>query len=137
MKTIMSVILLLVLFTSFASAERKSFTAADAKTVYVQGNNKTANDIRKQMAKDSAKGRSCLAPTNDPNTADFKMQVEQQRRDAMYNERSAGAIMLGSHSPTAITVTDRAGVDVFNGDSQVIWDYVYRRMLKQLCAKPN
>ena len=131
MKTFLFV-LLLVSVPSFAG-ERKTFTAAEMKTVYIQGNNKTANDIRKQMAKDSAKGRICLAPTNDPKAADLQMLVDQQRRDQAFQRPSFGNVLIGSMSPTAITVTDRNGVDVFNGDSQMSWMNVYMRVVKQVC----
>ena len=36
------------------------------QTVFVAGNNKAANDVRKQLSKDSQKGKSCLVPTDDP-----------------------------------------------------------------------
>jgi hypothetical protein len=132
MKTF-ALVLLLVSVTTFASAAKKTFTAAEMKTVYVQGNSKTANDIRRQMGKDSAKGRICIIPTNDPNAADLRMQVDEQRRDQVFHAPNLGNVLIGSQSPTAITITDRAGVDVFNGDSQMSWERVYVRILQQLC----
>src|SRR5947208_7962407 len=93
------VVLLLLACLAFASDD-----LASAQTpVFITGNNKAANDIRKQLSKDSQKGKSCLVPTDDPTKAELRMDVNQ------------GAPGSGLLRPPAISVsiTNKAGMVVF------------------------
>jgi hypothetical protein len=99
-------------------------TFAPAQTVFVASNNKSANNIRTQMSKDSAKGRSCLVPEDDPSKADLRMEV---------NEGIPGSGTFAGLPSVSVNVADRSGKVVFRGDSQLAWSAVYRRLQKQLC----
>jgi hypothetical protein len=94
------------------------------QTVFVAGNNKAANDIRKQLSKDSQKGKSCLVLTDDPAKAELRMEV---------NQGAPGSGLLMGSPAVAVSVTNKAGVIVFSGDSELAWDAVYRRLQKKLC----
>jgi hypothetical protein len=98
---------------------------AQAQTVFVASNNKAANDIRKQLSKDSQKGKTCLTPTYDPSKAELRMDV---------NQGAPGSGLIGPPS-VSVSVTNKAGVVVFSGDSEVAWTAVYQRLKKKLCAK--
>ena len=117
--------LLIVLFLCAAtvSAKEAPQTSTVKDPVFITGNNKAANDIRKQLSKDSQKGKSCLVPTDDPAKAELRMDVNQ------------GAPGSGLLRPPAISVsiTNKAGVVVFSGDTELAWEAVYRRFQKALC----
>ncbi len=104
-----------------------SFAFAQAQTVFVAGNNKAANDIRKQLSKDAQKGKSCLVPTDDPSKAELHMDV---------NQGAPGSGLMGPPS-VSVSVTNKAGVVVFSGDSELAWTAVYQRLQKKLCSKKN
>jgi hypothetical protein len=99
-------------------------TLAPAQTVFVASNNKSANKIRTQMSKDSAKGKSCLVPEDDPLKADLRMEV---------NEGIPGSGTFAGLPSVSLNVADRTGKVVFRGDTQLAWSAVYRRLQKQLC----
>ena len=113
MKSLATVLMLLFACSAFASDQ----------SVFITGNNKAANDIRKQLSKDSQKGKSCLVPTDDPTKAELRMDVNQ------------GAPGSGLLRPPAISVsiTNKAGMVVFSGDTELAWEAVYRRFQKALC----
>jgi hypothetical protein len=107
--------LVLVLLVSVAFAQ--------AQMIFVASNNKAANDIRKQLVKDSQKGKSCLVPTDDSSKAELRMDVNQ----------GAPGSGLTSLPSVSVSVTDKAGVVVFSGDTELAWEAVYRRLQKKLC----
>ncbi len=100
-----------------------AFAQKESRTVFIASNNKSANDIRKQLTKDSQKGKSCLTPTNDPSKADLRMDVKQ-------GVPGSGLMELPSLS---VSVTDKAGVVLFTGDTELAWERVYRSLQKKLC----
>ena len=85
---------------------------------------KAANDIRKQLSKDSEKGKSCLVPTDDPAKADLRMDV---------NQGAPGSGLVGTQPAVAVSISNKAGAVVFSGDSELAWNAVYRRIHKTLC----
>jgi hypothetical protein len=97
-----------------------------AQTIFVASNNKAANDIRKQLSKDAQKGKSCLIPTDDPAAAELRMEV---------NQGAPGSGLLMGSPAVAVSVTNKAGVIVFSGDSELAFTAVYRRLQKKLCSK--
>lgn len=98
-------------------------SGAFGQTIFIASNNKAANDIRKQLTKDAAKGKSCLIPVNDPAKAELRMDV---------NQGNPGSGMMGVPS-VAVTVTKNDGTVVFSGDTEIAWTAVYRRMQKRIC----
>src|SRR5205807_1132496 len=91
--------LLIVLFLCAAvvSAKEAPQTFTVKNPVFITGNNKAANDIRKQLSKDSQKGKSCLVPTDDPAKADLHMDV---------NQGAPGSGFSGSLSAVSVSVTN-------------------------------
>jgi hypothetical protein len=100
-----------------------SVVFAQAQTVFIASNNKAANDIRKQLSKDSQKGKSCLTPTDDPSKAELRMDVNQ----------GAPGSGFGTLPSISVSVTNKAGVVVFSGDTELAWERVYRRFQQKLC----
>lgn len=114
MKTLVVVLVLLFACSAFASNQ----------TIFIASNNKAANDIRKQLSKDSEKGKSCLTPTDDPAQADLRMDV---------NQGVPGSGLIGSVPAIAVSISSKAGVVVFSGDTELAWTRIYRRLQEQLC----
>jgi hypothetical protein len=102
-----------------------AFAQNPQQTIFIASNNKAANEIRKQLSKDSQKGKSCLAPTNDPSKADLRMDVSQ-------GVPGSGLTELPSVS---VSVTNKAGVVLFTGDTELAWERVYRSLQKKLCKQ--
>ena len=101
-----------------------AFAQKETQSVFITSNNKSGNNIRKQLTKDSQKGKSCLIPTSDPSKADLRMDVNQ-------GNPGSGLTVLPAVS---VSVTDKAGVVVFSGDTELAWERVYRSMQKKLCS---